>query len=349
MQTMSMTQYLTEIKKIVDQIASAGSSVDPEEVIIYILNGLPQAYQSFTTTIRTMQESLSLDTLYALLISEEIHLKAAALKFPKMSDNQSALYSIRGRGQRGRGRPPPNNAPVQNNNSSSAITCQICKKKGQSADACWHRLNPNYTPNQSSAKNNSALVANNDSTSIADWYIDSGASSHMTNNTENLEFYNTYNGNDTVTLEDGRSIPIAHTGSRILPTPASKLILSKLLHIPSLSYNLLSISNLVKDNHISITFDKNGFVFKDRKTNQVILDGPCSKGLYKVASKVKCKPVTSLRGTSTSSVNWHLRLGHPHQRVLEHISNSNPVLRILLFKSVCISCTSCKGQKLVLE
>ncbi|KAI0492831.1 hypothetical protein KFK09_027107 [Dendrobium nobile] len=99
MQTMSMTQYLTEIKKIVDQIASAGSSVDPEDVIIYILNGLPPAYQSFTTTIRTMQGSLSLDTLYALLISEEIHLKSAALKFPKLPDNQSALYSVRGCGR----------------------------------------------------------------------------------------------------------------------------------------------------------------------------------------------------------------------------------------------------------
>ncbi|XP_020697135.1 uncharacterized protein LOC110110135 [Dendrobium catenatum] len=99
METRSMTQYLTEIKKIVDQIASADSSVDPEDVIIYILNGLPPAYQSFTTTIRTMQGSLSLDTLYALLIIEEIHLKSAALKFPKLPDNQSALYSVRGRGR----------------------------------------------------------------------------------------------------------------------------------------------------------------------------------------------------------------------------------------------------------
>ncbi|XP_020690808.1 uncharacterized protein LOC110105589 [Dendrobium catenatum] len=81
MQNMSMIQYLTEIKKIVDQISSVGSTVDPEDVMIYILNGLPPSYQSFTTTIRTMQTSLTLDNLYALLISEEIHLKSAALNF----------------------------------------------------------------------------------------------------------------------------------------------------------------------------------------------------------------------------------------------------------------------------
>ncbi|KAI0516543.1 hypothetical protein KFK09_009220 [Dendrobium nobile] len=104
MQNLSMTQYLTEIKKIVDQIASAGSKIDSEDVILYILNGLPPSYQSFTTTIRTMQNTLTLDHLYALLISEEIHLKSAALKFQKQPDNNAALYAYRGRSKRGRGK-----------------------------------------------------------------------------------------------------------------------------------------------------------------------------------------------------------------------------------------------------
>ncbi|KAI0511154.1 hypothetical protein KFK09_011778 [Dendrobium nobile] len=64
MQSMSMTDYLTEVKKIVDQIASAGSSIDSEDIMIYILNGLPPAYQSFTTTIRTMKGTMTLDNLY---------------------------------------------------------------------------------------------------------------------------------------------------------------------------------------------------------------------------------------------------------------------------------------------
>ncbi|PKU80871.1 Retrovirus-related Pol polyprotein from transposon TNT 1-94 [Dendrobium catenatum] len=220
MQAMTMTQYLTEVKKIVDQIASAGSSVDPEDVIIYILNGLPLAYQSFATTIRTMQGSLSLDSLYALLISEEIHLKLAALKFPKLPDNQSALYTTRGRGRRGRGRQLPTMGPATSTNPNSSIVCQICKKKGHSANACWHRLNANYKPQQQAVKNTSALIANNEGNSTSDWYIDSGASSHMTNTTENLDFYTTYNGSENVILGDGRTVPIAHSGSGILPTPA---------------------------------------------------------------------------------------------------------------------------------
>ncbi|KAI0492295.1 hypothetical protein KFK09_026565 [Dendrobium nobile] len=168
----------------------------------------------------------------------------------------------------------------------------------------------------------------------------------MSNTNENLDFYNTYNGNDTITFGDGRSVPIAHTGTSILPTPARKLILSRLLHIPSLSYNLLSIFNLVKDNPISITFDANGFVFKDQTTNQIILQGPCSKGVYKIAAQPSRLLAQALTVTNTPSVDWHLCLGHPHHRILKQISHSNPSLHISHFKSACTSCMSYKGQKL---
>ncbi|KAI0500243.1 hypothetical protein KFK09_018452 [Dendrobium nobile] len=88
MNTMSMTQYLTEVKKLVDQIAYAGAKLDPEDVLHHILNGLPQTYNSFKTAVRTMQTPLSLDNLYALLISEEIHVKSDATRHVTVPDNQ---------------------------------------------------------------------------------------------------------------------------------------------------------------------------------------------------------------------------------------------------------------------
>ncbi|XP_020703140.1 uncharacterized protein LOC110114560 [Dendrobium catenatum] len=44
MKNLSMTQYLTEIKKLVDQIASAGSSIDSKDIILHILNGALLAF-----------------------------------------------------------------------------------------------------------------------------------------------------------------------------------------------------------------------------------------------------------------------------------------------------------------
>lgn len=99
-----MIQYLTEIKKLVDQIASAGSTIDSEDIILYILNGLTPAYQSFKTYIRNSPSPIRLENLYAMLISEEIHVNADAARLSNDTLPQAALYANRGRGRRGRGR-----------------------------------------------------------------------------------------------------------------------------------------------------------------------------------------------------------------------------------------------------
>ncbi|PKU81431.1 hypothetical protein MA16_Dca015836 [Dendrobium catenatum] len=165
-----------------------------------------------------MQSTMTLDNLYALLISEEIHFKSSALKFARPPDTQSALYTVRGRGRRGKTRQQLDTSTASRNSQLLASICQICKMKGHEADTCWHRLNANYIPQQKSSKNTNALLTHTEGNLGTDWFIDSGASSHMTNSTDNLAQYQPYNGNDVVTVGDGRSIPITHTGKGILPT-----------------------------------------------------------------------------------------------------------------------------------
>ncbi|KAI0496608.1 hypothetical protein KFK09_022928 [Dendrobium nobile] len=104
MKTQTMTQYLTEIKTIVDQITAAGSTIEDENILMYTINGLPPAYQAFITSIRTTLHPISLDDLYSLLLSEEIHIQTESLKNLSMAETGTALYSYRGRGRRGRGR-----------------------------------------------------------------------------------------------------------------------------------------------------------------------------------------------------------------------------------------------------
>ncbi|KAL0913124.1 hypothetical protein M5K25_016558 [Dendrobium thyrsiflorum] len=153
-----MAQYLTEIKSLVDQIAAAGSTVDAEDIILYILNGLPSTYQSFKTSIRTMLTPIGLDQFYSLLLSEEIHVASDASCASSFPDPKTALFTYRGRGRRGRGQNFHNNNRPANPPSER---CQICLKKGYSASSCWHRLNLQYTPaNASSAPK--ALLASSD-------------------------------------------------------------------------------------------------------------------------------------------------------------------------------------------
>ncbi|KAI0494789.1 hypothetical protein KFK09_024932 [Dendrobium nobile] len=225
-----MTVYLSEIKAIVDQIAAAGSSVDPEDIIHRILNGLPPLYQSFKSSIRTSASPLTLDQIYPLLMSEEINLAADAVRFSSNQDPTMALFNTRGRGRRPKGKTSYNQSTsnttnnsqsstttsIPRNHTAPAVLCQICFKKGYLAQTCWHRLNIQYVP---PIKNtNSALVASSDAPDTT-WFLDSGASSHLTNSMDNMSIAQSYHGADNVTVGDGNTVPISHTGSGILPTP----------------------------------------------------------------------------------------------------------------------------------
>ncbi|KAI0510738.1 hypothetical protein KFK09_011347 [Dendrobium nobile] len=345
MRNLSMQEYLTDIKKIVDQITSTGSTLDTKDIIIYILNGLPPPYQSFKTSIWHLQSPLTLDNFYAMLITEELHLRVDTQCLSAQPDNNTALYTTRGRGRRRRGRTQSFTTPPRTA-SKSSLTCQICTKRGHSADVCWHRHNANYITPSPQATTGQALLASSDTTST-DWYLDSGATSHMTYGSDNLNSASSYQGSDEITVGDGRTVLIAHSGTRILPTSDRTLSLSNLLHIPSISYNLISISKLVRDNNISITFDPNGFVCKDLQTHKTLLQGPCKEGLYQVSLKNQDSANQALSAVYTTSPNWHERLGHPHRSILTTISHNNPSLHIKFHSSNCSSCNSYKSHKLV--
>ncbi|KAI0494667.1 hypothetical protein KFK09_024809 [Dendrobium nobile] len=224
----TMTQYLSEIKSLVDQIAVAGSTVDTEYIILYILKGLPPSYQSFKTVIQTMLTPISLDQLYPLLLSEEINLAFDTASLPPANDPSTALVSYRGRGRRTRTKNYANQTTTPRS-TTPAITCQI--KKGHSAQIYWHRLNTQYVPPAKKIQN-TALVASSDNLPT-NWYLDYDASLHLTNSLETLSLSAPYQGFDSITIGDGRSVNIAHPGSGLLPTPSRKLYLSNILHTPS--------------------------------------------------------------------------------------------------------------------
>ncbi|PKU71260.1 Retrovirus-related Pol polyprotein from transposon TNT 1-94 [Dendrobium catenatum] len=356
MHNKSMTDYLASIKTIVDNIRAAGRMIDNEDVLHYILNGLPPSYQSFKTTIRSSLQPINLDDLYSLLRSEEVHQTTDAareLSFSTPSpvpDGQTALFSTRGRSRgrssfnRGRGRTYSNNT----NRATSRTPrfegeCQICGKRGHSAVNCWHRGNFSYTPPQSSASS-VALVVESEP---APWYLDSGALAHLTPDALPLQQQQSYSGRDQVFVGNGHSLPIQNVGNGLLPTPTRKLLLNDLFHVPKLTHRLISISKLTNDNNCSIKFDKSGFCVKDLMTKQPLLHGQCRNGLYPIPFQQSILAAsTTLAPSDRFALSWHRRLGHPNQKTVAAISKSFPSLCISSLKSLCNACALSKSHRL---
>ncbi|PKU87463.1 Retrovirus-related Pol polyprotein from transposon TNT 1-94 [Dendrobium catenatum] len=347
----TMTEYLAAIKTTVDNIRSAGGTVDNEDVLHYILNGLPPSYQSFKTTIRSSLHPISLDDLYSLLRSEEVHQTTDALRElsfsnPPNTDGQLALFSNRGRSrgrssnQRGRGRFITNHTKTSSRSPRFDGDCQICGKRGHSATNCWHRGNFNYTPSSAS---NVALVAEPEP---APWYLDSGASAHLTPDPPSSQHSTPYYGRDQVFVGNGNSLPIQHVGNGLLPTPTRKLRLKPLFHVPNLTHRLISISQLTKNNNCYITFDKSGFSVKDKTTNQSLLHGHCRNGLYPLPCQPSIVAASTTIASSSSALSWHRRLGHPNAKTMAALSKAFPSLYISSFKSVCNSCALAKSHRI---
>ncbi|KAI0493654.1 hypothetical protein KFK09_023775 [Dendrobium nobile] len=188
---LTMMQYLTKIKALVDNIVAAGSHLDSEDIILHILNGLPQSYNPFKTSICTSQLPISLEVLYSLLCSEEIHQQTEVQRDTSLLTDNTVLYANRAassrgrntsRGFRGRGasfRSSSNNPSRPPPGDQNRPTCQICGKSDHVAMYCWHRYNSNYS-SPSSSPATKAFLTSSSPLSSTDWVLDSGAISHLT-------------------------------------------------------------------------------------------------------------------------------------------------------------------------
>ncbi|KAI0500178.1 hypothetical protein KFK09_018387 [Dendrobium nobile] len=128
--------------------------------------------------------------------------------------------------------------------------------------------------------------------SPTEWVLDSGASSHLTSDATNMLQPIPYQGANSISIANGSTLPINSFGDGLLPLPPSncKLYLHNLLHVPSLSHNLLSIHKLTTDNNCSISFDALGFQITDLQDNQIILHGRSRDGLYLLSANTSKAP-----------------------------------------------------------
>ncbi|XP_074290301.1 uncharacterized protein LOC141617031 [Silene latifolia] len=103
------------------------------------------------------------------------------------------------------------------------------------------------------------------------YYMDTGASSHMTSNNGNLSSYFKLSSNRHIVVGNGHLIPIVGRGVVSLPSPNQSLTLKNVLHVPNIINNLVSVLKFTTDNYVSVQFDPLGFTVKDLKTGTPIM------------------------------------------------------------------------------
>uniref|UniRef100_A0A5K1BAT7 Retrovirus-related Pol polyprotein from transposon TNT 1-94-like beta-barrel domain-containing protein n=1 Tax=Nymphaea colorata TaxID=210225 RepID=A0A5K1BAT7_9MAGN len=217
-----MDVYINKAKAIAHQLAIASKPVDEDDLILQILRGLPSEYLYFNVSMETRKDSVSLNELHGFLLIQEANLKEddsqtfesimpAANIASKQVYNKQTNYRGRSRNNyQSRG-----GVRKSEQYKGDRLVCQICGKVGHIAKFCSSYTNllkekEITSPQAYHAVSSSTL---NQDIGYNNWYLDSGATHHITNDINNLSIHAKYKGGDAVKIGDGSGLRIVHIGS----------------------------------------------------------------------------------------------------------------------------------------
>jgi hypothetical protein len=140
---------------------------------------------------------------------------------------------------------------------------------------------------------------------------------------------------------------VTHTGHCSIHTAARPLALRKVLLVPQIAKNLLSVHKFSRDNDVFFEYHPWYFSIKDRQSRRSLLEGRCESGLYPIKA-TDVPPLKRALATRTiSSSQWHAWLGHPSPQVVRSILvlNKLPCSRDPT-PSICDACQLAKSHQL---
>jgi len=376
----STDEFLKEFKGICDGLAAIHKPVNEDSKVKNFARELGPKYKTFRTVMLGKPPYPTLNQLINALRGfdlreddgEESQHVNHNTAFTAQQVNQNRSNNYKGRGNsyskrgnmnynsRGRGFRPSGQSTHQaaqgqgtenpSREKEEVVACQICGRNNHTALKCFYMWDFSYQASEDLPRALASVNLNDPNIGDNAVYVDSGASTHMTNSSGKLSNLKPYKGTDKIVVGNGSELNITHIGSGSV----SGLKLNEVLVVPELKKKLLSVSKLTKDNYCTIEFDESTFDVKDKVTGKQLAKGSRRGGIYALEDNNLLALATTQTGRSSlssrfsSSDVWHARLGHPNSKFLE-VLDKNKCINITCWNknpTVCVSCQMGKGCKL---
>nr|KYP60095.1 Retrovirus-related Pol polyprotein from transposon TNT 1-94 [Cajanus cajan] len=169
------------------------------------------------------------------------------------------------------------------------------------------------------------------------WFVDSGASNHMTGSPKHLHNVHSYNGTEKIQIADGNTLSIAAVGD-------INSFFRNVLVSPGLSSNLISVGQLV-DTNCDVHFSRAGCLVQDQVSKTVIAKGPKVGRLFPLQFTSPSFSSFVCNNVPNTFVTWHKKLGHPNSIVLSHLIKSGLIGNKNIISSSSLPCSVCKLAK----
>ena len=210
------------------------------------------------------------------------------------------------------------------------------------ANRCWYRYEEDeeYQKEAGAAYGGYGVDTN--------WYVDSGASDHVTSELEKMHIHDKYSGKDQVHTANGTGMKISNIGHTTLYNPSGNIHLRNIVHVPNASKNLVSVHKLARDNNAFVEFHPDFFCIKDQATRKIIHQSRSRGGLYPLDLSTSSGGVTKQAWAAHKPTvsRWHSRFGHPSHPIVQKILSLNKLPSISdNSESICNSCQMAKSHQ----
>lgn len=313
----TVNQLVTGIENLAVRLNNLGHKIDDDLIMSKILTCLPERFKYFATawestpnnekTLINLTNRLLLEETRNSNCEEEIAFKAVnnkkCFKCNKTGHFQSQckVCNICKKSNH-----QEKDCRFKNKNKQ----CSICKKTNHVEQNCFFRNKNNKKENKDTALLTNETANKNNKLKFI---VDSGSTSHMTNNINILSKYEEQPSQISVANND----TIQSQGAGTVQGMNCQLL--KTLYVPDLAQNLLSV-NSVTNNNGTVLFTQNNV--KIYKKGQLVLKGEKENGLYYInINQDNHENTLFLAKEKGTALEWHRRLGHPGKDILEILPN----------------------------
>lgn len=337
----SMESYVNQVIETAQKLRKTGFSINEEWIGSLLLAGLPDKFAPMLMAVEHAGIAITTDSI-----------KSKLLDMPTgSSSNKSSAFVTSGGNlkNRQRGGAHGRNSNVNHqktnndrfdNKDKSKVICFKCKQPGHFMSKC---PNLQSLPGTSHKTAFSAVFLSGNFNKN-DFYLDSGASRHMTPN-ENWIKNSMQPIISEIIVANKETLPVKCSGEIDITTSCNgkyyDITVENVLCVPNLTTNLLSVSALIsKGNHIS--FNIGGCSIYNSK-NELVATADLIDGIY----KLKLKDEKCMLTVQDKSEIWHRRLAHINSQDLNKMKNCVIGLELKgsvnIDKSNCIVC--CEGKQ----
>lgn len=256
-----MEEYVIEVLCVLQRLRDIGKEVDDELLAALMLQGLSEEYEPLRMASDNSTEKITLDLVKTKLL--QLNVKEHA------SCDSAMLIKSKGAFQ-------SKNYKKASHTPKNHFRCFICNAEGHKAINCFK--NPNRKQNQKTqqykpekteekSKKAAAKKAETDLLFLSvmatrfqekEWYVDSGASNHMSNR---RDWFINYRQTDNKEVNCVNNVKLTSKGAGdvqiTLKDTEKPLTISNMSYISGLNTNLLSVSALVRKN-MSVVFSEKG-------------------------------------------------------------------------------------------